>query len=171
MDMLKKGLTTAGLVAAFTAVSANVLQDTPAEVVGEWRYTTINGKSYWDGSTGQYLGHGGGNSETLVFGKDGSFKDYVYIENSPTAGWKTQIFTTMEGKAIWSDGSFKLVPSKGHYKVRDNRVQRQNYDRPMTNEDLQRMTKNYRYSMSTQNGKPVLVLHLGESKLNYQKAN
>lgn len=171
MDMLKKGLVVAGLVGSVAAVAAGIYQSTPSACVGEWRYTTINGRSYWDGSTGQYLGHGGGNSETLVFGKDGSFKDYVYIENSPTAGWTTQIFTTMEGRVEWSEGRFKLIPSKGHYKVRDNRVQRQNYDRPMNADDIKRMTKNYEYSMGTANGKPAIVLNFGGTKVNYVKAD
>lgn len=172
MDMLKKGFVLAGLVGSAAAVSAIALQTTPAQVVGEWRYTTVSGKSYWDGSTGQYLGHGGGNSETYVFAKDGTFKDYVYIESSPSAGWTTQIFTTMEGRVEFSEGGFKLIPSKGHYKVRDNRVSRQNYDRPMNADDLKRMTKSYKYSVETQNGKQVLVLDLGNnSKMSYQRAN
>ena len=171
MDMLKKGLVVAGFAGVVAAVSAVAFQSTPTQCVGEWRYTTINGRSYYDGSIGQYLGHGGGNSETLVFGKDGSFKDFVYIENSPSAGWTTQITTTMEGRVEWSEGRFKLIPSKGHYKVRDNRVARQNYDRPMNADDLKRMQKNYEFSMATANGKPAMAINFGGTKVNYVKAD
>jgi hypothetical protein len=172
MDLLKRSLAPIALAGAVAAVAAPIVfQQTPANVVGEWRYTTINGRSYWDGSTGQYLGHGGGNSETLVFAKDGTFKDYVYMENSPSAGWTTKIYTTMEGRVEWSEGSFKLVPSKGNYKVQDNRVARQNYERPMNEADLQRMTKTYRYTTTMNAGKPVLVLYIGDTPWNYKKAN
>jgi len=153
-----------------TAASAVAPDAVPASVVGEWRKTTINGRSYWDGRSGQYVGHGGGFSETFVFEKDGTYKDFVYIENSPMAGWTTQIFTTTEGVAEWSGDTVRLVPKKGNYKVRDNRVKRQNYERPMTDEERKKMIKSYRYSIETEDGKPVLVVKQEKSEVRLKRA-
>jgi hypothetical protein len=155
-------------ILALTATALSFVHQ-PPDIVGEWRYTTVDGKSYWDGSTGKYLGHGGGNSETYVFAKDGTFKDYVYIENSPTAGWTTQIYTTLEGKYEISGDTLKLTPTKGNYKVRDNRVKRYNYDRPMTEEETKKMAKSYRFTLAKEDGKPALVIHLDKSELKFRR--
>lgn len=157
-------LTTLALAVALQA-PAKILTD----LVGEWRYTSIRGTTYWDSSNGAYLGHGGGNSDTYIFAKDGTFKEYVYIENSPSAGWTTKIFTTMEGRLKVEGDNLKLVVTKGKYKTEDNRVARYNIDRPMTAAEAEKRTRSYRFSLSSENGKPVFVIDLGKEKMRYER--
>ncbi|RYG30342.1 hypothetical protein EON81_25095 [bacterium] len=152
-------------------LASTLLSDaaTSPAVVGEWRYGSVRGVTYWDSSSGHYLGDGGGQSDTYIFAKDGTFKEYVYMKNSPMAGWTTQIFTRYEGKYAVEGDKIKLTVVKGDYKVSDNRVQRQNYDRPMTDEEVKKAAKSYRFTLDTDNGKPVLLIHLTKKeKITYR---
>ncbi|RYG25594.1 hypothetical protein EON82_06550 [bacterium] len=140
----------------------------PADLVGEWRYTTIRGTSYYDRTNGSYLGHAGGNSDTLKLSADGTYQEYVYIENSPSAGWTTKIFTTTKGKATIEDGKLVLTPTEGHYKTEDNRVAKYNIDRDMTPEEVKKGLRTYPFRLDTDNGKPVLLLTMGKSEIKYR---
>lgn len=86
------------LSSLLVAATLHAAPSTPAELVGEWRYGSVSGTTYWDSSSGAYSGHGGGQSDTLIFAKDGTYKEYAFIEVTPMAGWTTQSFTTMEGE-------------------------------------------------------------------------
>ncbi len=152
-----------------TLLAAVALQPFPTDLIGEWRYTSIRGTTYWDSSSGAYLGHGGGNSDTYVFAKDGTFKEYVTIVNSPSAGWTTKIFTTMEGRAEVEGDTLKLTVTKGKYKTEDNRVAKYNIDRPMTAEEAKKMAKTRPFALATEGGKPTLSIDLGGSKIKYEK--
>jgi hypothetical protein len=143
----------------------------PTALVGEWRYGTVSGTTYWDSSTGKYLGSGSGMSDTFIFAKDGSYKEYAFIKSSPVAGWTTKIFTTIEGKAKVSGDTLTLTPTKGNYHVEDNRVARSNYDRPMTDEEVKKQIKSQGFSLGQEDGKPVLAIKLEKSSMKYQKVN
>lgn len=159
-------LTTLALAVALQGSAAKI----PADLVGEWRYTSVRGTTYWDTSSGAYLGHGGGNSGLYVFAKDGTFKEYVYMENSPTVGWTTKIYTTTEGKVEVEGDTVKLTVLKGHYKTQDNRVPRYNIDRDMTPEEAKKMARTCRFALSSEGGKTSLVFDLGKSKTRYERA-
>src|SRR5689334_19230620 len=90
------GIAIAALSTA-NAKSAPRVESIPSELVGKWRWGTINPTWFEDKYTGEYKGHAGGVSAYFDFDKSGHFKHYVYIEQNSN-GWKTQTFTTMEGK-------------------------------------------------------------------------
>lgn len=115
----------------------------PAELVGKWQFGTINSVWFEDRSTGEYKGHGGGVSAYFQFDKSGRFKHHVYIETN-TNGWKTQVFTTMEGTVVAEGNVFRLNVEKGAYRSRSNTVEKHNYDRPMSDaERLEQSKKPY----------------------------
>lgn len=159
-------LTALALASAIQSPAAAAL---PADLVGEWRYTSIQGTTHWDSSTGAYKGHGGGNSSTLVFAKNGTFKEYVFLQTSPTAGWTTKVFTTKEGKATVSGETLKFIVTKGHYKSEDNRVAKYNIDRAMTEKEAKELNRTYRFSVASVDAKPVLTLELNGSKTKYAR--
>jgi hypothetical protein len=149
---VKKLILAIGLaVAATTVVNATLapVQAIPSELVGKWKWGTINPTWFEDKYTGEYKGHGGGVSAYFDFDKNGRFKHYVYIEHN-TNGWKTMTFTTMEGKLVMEGDTFRLKVEKGSYKSRSNRVERHNFDRPMTAEEREKSSKNpYRWKKAT----------------------
>lgn len=112
----------------------------PAELVGKWKWGTINPTWFEDAYTGAYKGHGGGVSAYFDFDKSGRFKHHVYIETN-TNGWKTQTFTTMEGTVVTDGETFRLNVEKGSYKSRSNMVKKHNYDRTMTDAERKDQSK------------------------------
>lgn len=137
-------------------VSTNARAETPASVIGQWRWGTINPVTYWDAQTGQYRGHGGGMSCTYVFDEVGTYKMYLLIQTN-NSGWQKTIWTYEEGKAIWAGDQLTFTPTAGKYKVMDNRVKRDNYDRPMTDEELKKHGKTVKWVVEKRDGKTVLV--------------
>lgn len=145
------------------AVAKAVDSIIPAEMVGEWKWGTINPRTFYDKDSGAYLGHGGGMSCYFVFGKDGTYHKYFYVEQSPTAGWTTKSWSESEGKMSVSDGIFTLKPTKGRYRAEDNRVSRNNFDRPMNEDDLKREAgMKYGWSMGKdEKGRTVMFVAPG----------
>jgi hypothetical protein len=153
-------------ITAVPVVNASIspVQSIPTELVGKWKWGTINPIWFEDSYTGQYKGHGGGVSAYFEFEKNGRFKHFVYIEQNSN-GWKTQTFTTMEGKLILEGDVFRLKVEKGSYRSRSNTVQRHNFDRPMTAEEREKSGKTiYRWSKGTDSqGREVLNVINGGS--------
>ena len=112
----------------------------PSEMVGKWKWGTIKPVWFHDRATGEYKGHGGGVSAFFDFDKSGRFKHYTYIETNAN-GWKTQVFTTMEGTVAVEGETFRLHVEKGTYKSRSNMVKKHNYDRDMTNQERKDQSK------------------------------
>lgn len=152
-------------MAGLTTIAMAAQSSTPTEMVGEWRWGTINPTTFHDSSTGAYLGHGGGISMYFTFKADGSYHKYFYYENSPTAGWTTKVWSESEGKIVVEGDTFTLKATKGHYLSQDNRVAKYNINRDMTAEDLKNEAKSkYRWSMGKDAaGKTVMLIAPGET--------
>ena len=144
------------LAVALTLALPALAADAPKEVVGSWRYGTINPVTYWDAQTGQYRGHGGGMSRTYQFDDAGNYKMYQLIQTN-NYGWQLSVFTFEEGKATWDAKTVTLTPTSGKYKCVDNRVQKNNYERPLTDEELKKHTKTEPYRVERRDGKQVFV--------------
>jgi hypothetical protein len=155
--ILAFGIAVAALTVA-EAKSSPITNSIPSEMVGKWKWGTINPTWFEDKYTGEYKGHAGGVSAYFDFDKNGNFKHYVYIEQNSN-GWKTQTFTTMEGKLIVEGDVFRLSVEKGSYRSRSNRVERHNFDRPMTAEEREKSGKTiYKWSKGTSQGKEALMV-------------
>ena len=145
----------------------------PAELVGKWKWGTINPIWFEDASTGEYRGHGSGVSAYFDFDKNGRFKHHVYIETNMN-GWKTQVFTTMEGTVSVEGDLFRLNVEKGFYKSRSNAVKKHNYDRPMTDAERKEQSKKpYRWeAVYGEGGARTLDVTIGAqgSPTNFQPA-
>ena len=138
--------------------SANV----PEEIAGGWVYGTIGLTQFWDDHTGKNLGPGRGMGQVIVFEKDGTYKQYVYIQTR-NHHWVTQIWTSYEGKAEFDGQKVTLTPSSGKYKVADNQVKRNNYERAMTEEELKKAKATHFWSVA-KNDQDKVQLKLGEDK-------
>jgi hypothetical protein len=144
------------LALTLITVSAAAAEETPAKVVGSWRYGSINPVTYWDASTGQYRGHGGGTSRTYVFDDAGHYKMYQLIQTN-NYGWQMSIFTFEDGKATWSADTVTLTPTAGKYRCTDNRVKKNNHERDMTEEERKKNTTTEKWHVANRHGKPVFV--------------
>lgn len=144
---------------AVSLASAALAPSIPSEMVGKWKWGTINPTWFEDKYTGAYKGHGGGVSAYFDFDKSGKFKHHVYIEMN-TNGLKNQTFTTMEGTVIIDGDTFRLKVEKGFYKSRSNMGAKNNFDRPMTDEERAKASKNpYKWKRSTDDkGRKVLQI-------------
>ena len=49
-------------------------QTSASALIGTWGFTTISGTTYWDKSTGAYLGSGSGGSQSYTFAPGGTYK-------------------------------------------------------------------------------------------------
>ena len=128
---------------------------TPAQLVGSWGFTTISGTTYWDKSTGAYMGSGMGGAQSYTFLPGGRYKFFNYVK-AGSYGWEMQTLTWEEGIVSESGDSITLRPSSGKYQVMDNRVKKNNYTRPMR--PSERKTKTFRWKIEARNGKPTLLL-------------
>ena len=150
---------------ALTAIAGAAVQASiPQDMVGEWRWGTINPTTFHDRSSGAYLGHGGGMSLYFIFKADGSYTKYFYVEQSPTAGWTTKAWSESYGKVVVEGDTFRLKPTRGHYRGEDNRVKKYNIDRDMTAADLQNEANGrYKWSMGKDGGRTVMYINPGST--------
>jgi hypothetical protein len=156
-----------------TLIAAALLQSPtaplPKELVGEWRWTSISGVTFWDSKSSAYQGHGGGMSDTYIIAADGTYKEYAYIEQTPTAGWTVKTFTTTEGRIDTEDGYIRFTTTKGKYKVEDSRVASRNYERPMKEDEVKKNVKVNKYSTRTEGGKRLFVKHFTNEEMKYER--
>ena len=138
----------------------------PAALIGSWGFTTISGTTYWDRSTGAYLGGGTGGSQTYTFLPGGRYKLFNYVRSRNT-GWQLETLTWEEGTVSVEGDSLVLQPTSGKYKVMDNRVARNNYERPMKGEELKKNARTFVWSMAkdSRTGRPALLLGASRDKL------
>ena len=103
---------------------------TPAELVGDWSWTTISAVGYTDPTTHRLM-EPSGMSCRFTFSRDGRYKKVFYIRQR-TYSFVTESTTTEEGTVTFRDGSFTMHPEKGYYKGNTgSRI----IDRPMTQEE------------------------------------
>ncbi|HTE19365.1 MAG TPA: hypothetical protein VK689_13405, partial [Armatimonadota bacterium] len=77
-----------------------------------------------------------------------------------TSAWEIQALTWEEGTVSVEGGTLILRPVSGKYKVMDNQVARNNYERPMRDEELEknRKTSQWRLEKDPRTGKPALMM-------------
>lgn len=145
--------------AQVVAVSAAEQGDLPMRLAGQWAFTTISGTTYWDKNTGAYLGDGTGASQTYTFERNGKYRMFTYIKTR-SYGWQIQTLTWEEGTVLLEGNRLILRPTGGKYQVMDNRVAKNNYQRPMREEELKKNVKAVYWSLATDeaSGKPVLLM-------------
>ena len=131
----------------------------PSGLIGTWGFTTISGTTYWDSTTGAYLGAGTGGSQTYTFEKNGRYRMFNYVR-SRTSGWQLETMTWEEGTYTVDGDQIRIRPTGGRYQVKDNRVARNNYTRPMRPEELKKNAKRYfwRLEPDPRTGKPSLMM-------------
>ncbi len=156
-NLLTKVATIGALTISFA--TAAFAPSTPTEMVGKWKWGTINPTWFEDKYTGEYKGHGGGVSAYFEFEKNGKFKHFVYVEMN-TNGFKNQTYTTMEGTVAAEGDTFRLKVEKGFYRSRSNMGAKNNFDRPMTDEERSKASKNpYKWRKAAdEQGKEVLQI-------------
>jgi hypothetical protein len=124
---------------------------------GKWGFTTISGTTYWDKTTGAYLGSGTGGSQTYTILPGGKYKFFNYIK-SRMYGWETQYLTWEEGTVTIQGDKVTFTPDEGKYQVIDNQVAKNNYTRPKTDEELKKAVRTSSWRLTTEDGKPVLIM-------------
>jgi hypothetical protein len=136
----------------------------PTQLLGKWSFTSISGTTYWDKSTGAYMGSGNGGSQTYTFYSNGTYKFFNYIKTN-SYGWEMQALTWEEGTvtANPNTGSITLRATSGRYQVMDNRISKNNYKRPM--KASERKVKTYAWKIVTRDGKPLLQMGRSSSSL------
>lgn len=131
----------------------------PGALTGQWGFTSISGTTYWDKSTGAYLGSGTGGSQSYTFLGNGRYKMFNYIKTRQY-NWEIQALTWEDGTVSVSGDTLVFTPTSGKYQVIDSAVAKNNYTRPMTAEELKKNAKRKPWSITRdeRTGKPVLVI-------------
>ena len=139
----------------------------PADLAGKWKWGTISFNSEVDVYSGRNLGPRSGMVIFFTFEKSGKY-NMVFYAQTLNYGWQTQTWSIHEGTVTFANGTFTLHPTKGKYKVTDNRVQRNNYDRPMTAEELKQNTVYlWRWEKNPNDGKTYLKIGPSERSLSH----
>jgi len=146
-------------------------QASASVLVGTWGFTTISGTTYWDKSTGAYMGSGSGGSQSYTFAPGGTYKMFNYVK-AGSYGWETQALTWENGRYSVQGDKITLRPISGKYQVMDNRVKKNNYTRPMRPDELRKNAKTLFWRVEQDdNGKSVLRLGKSQDSLSsYQRA-
>ncbi len=117
--------------------------DVPRALVGDWRFGTVSMTTFWDGNVFQ---GGSGTAAIFRFHDDGSFEEFVYIRQQ-NYGCVTQVWTSMEGVADFDEGVFRTHLRAGGYKASDTCVERFNFQRPMTPEEVEKSGREYLWAL------------------------
>jgi hypothetical protein len=136
----------------------------PEELLGQWKWGTISSLSYEDAQTGKNLGPGRGMMVFFTFEKTGRYKMFFTVQTR-SYDWTTQVWTTEEGMVSFDDSTFTLQPTTGKYKSSDNRVKKNNYERPMTKEELKKGRRDYswKWEKNDNDGKTYLMMGPSET--------
>jgi hypothetical protein len=78
-------------------------------------------------------------------------------------GWETKALTWENGRYAVSGETLTLRPVGGKYQVMDNRVQKNNYTRPMRADELRKNAKTLFWRVEEQGESETPVLRLGKS--------
>jgi len=131
----------------------------PDGIAGAWKYGSISPLWVKDLNTGMFS-----TSQSMGsfydFAADGTFKHFVLISFN-NSGWKNGTFTEEYGNASFDPkkGTVTLTLTHGKYRVMDNRVQKNNYTRDMTAEEVRKHSSTVRFRLTRgEDGKPRLEL-------------
>lgn len=123
----------------------------PADLLGDWSWTTISSVNYKDTGTNR-LAEPSGMSVKFTFTKDGRYKKFFYVRQR-TYSLVSEATTTEEGTVTFGENSFTLHPEKGYYKGNTgSRI----IDRPMKPEE--RKTVVHRWEWRTDKDKRQLYI-------------
>ncbi|MDB5298179.1 MAG: uncharacterized protein JWO31_4162, partial [Phycisphaerales bacterium] len=119
-----------------------------------------------DVQSGRYVGSARSLGSFFEFAADGSYKQYTLISVN-NYGWVLTTWTEAYGTADFdaAKGVVTLTAAKGKYKVTDSRVAKNNYDRPMTDDEVKKQSdvRTFRIGRAD-NGDPRLELGTGDGK-------
>ena len=136
---------------AVEAAAAQADGKVPAEAVGKWKYGSISPTTVHDAQTGRYLGNARSMGSFVELAADGSYKQYTLISLN-TNGWALTTWTEEYGTAAFdpAERTVAFTATRGKYKVTDNRVAKNNYDRPMSEDEVKKAgrTLTYRFARS-----------------------
>lgn len=116
---------------------------TPKKLRGKWIYGSVSPTTYWDSSSGRFLGNARGSAGIFEFDATGHYKQYVYLEMR-TYNLVTTVWTVHEGKVEFDKKTFTIRPTKGHYKSDSGS---RHIDRDMTPEELQKAVTTYNWKL------------------------
>ncbi|GAB4451743.1 MAG: hypothetical protein OHK0029_01480 [Armatimonadaceae bacterium] len=123
--------------------NSNAKASTPKEMLGVWSATMLSNTQMVISSTGAYVDSGGVNGvQRYEFKPDGTYSMHTYIK-SRSYGRLLETYTWEYGKVIPEGNSVILKPTSGKYKVTDSLTEKNNYTRPMTDEEIKKHTKRY----------------------------
>jgi hypothetical protein len=108
--------------------------EVPSALVGDWRSGTVSLTTFWEGN--HFVG-GSGTAAILRFHEDGTFEEMVYVQQQ-NYGCRTQVWSTMDGVADFGEGVFRTRLRAGKYKAEDTCVERFNFERPMTPDEVKK---------------------------------
>jgi hypothetical protein len=109
--------------------------DVPSQLAADWLYGSISPTNFWDDHTGQYSGNAYGFSDYVMLEADGTYKRYIYIYTQ-YYGCRTQSYTYHVGTVTVNGSTITYYPQQGKYKATDNCVDRRNFERAMTRDEV-----------------------------------
>jgi len=139
----------------------------PQSLVGDWKYGVSSFTNFW-GDQGQYYGNAGGVSVFFTFQADGHYKQQVYV-NQRNYSCLTETWTESTGTATFDSSSFTIYPTVGRYKASDNCVDRNNFDRAMTDQERQDFVKTFlwKFDVNPNDGKTYLMVGFDQDTWSY----
>jgi hypothetical protein len=88
----------------------------PKELIGHWQLGTFSLTSFWNPTTGQYLGNASEGSRSYQIAADGTAEEF-FIYNSTSYNCRTQILGYRKGTIkINANKSFTFCPTTGYYR-------------------------------------------------------
>jgi hypothetical protein len=140
--------------------------ETPSELQGDWKHGVISFTNFWD-DQGTYVGNAGGTAVFFQFQKDGRYKQFVYI-NRRVYNCVTQTWTETNGTTVFEQGKFTVHPTVGHYKASDSCVIQNNFERPMTAQEVKDNVQTFLWKWEDRDdGKTWLKIGFDESTWSY----
>lgn len=140
--------------------------EAPAALQGDWKYGVISFTNFWS-DQGEYVGNAGGTGVYFQFQKDGTYKQFVYI-NRRVYNCVTQTWTETNGTAVFEEGKFTVHPVVGHYKASDSCVGQNNFERAMTAQEVKDNVVTFLWKFETDNyGKTWLKVGHDEQTWSY----
>jgi hypothetical protein len=129
----------------------------PAGLAGDWFWGSISPTKYWDRDTGEFVGHGYSGALSYVFGADGTYKRYFYLEQR-LGGETSGIFSASEGTVAFTGDTFTLTPAKGTYRFTTGR--KKPTERPMRQDELERpgLVFTWRLEKKREGGGPPVLM-------------
>jgi hypothetical protein len=143
----------------------------PADLLGTWRWTTVNGGQIVDSTTGNAVDDTGGMSVTFTFTKDGRYKKFFYTKMQSRPGWVTTAQSDEEGVVTSFDGSsFTIRPTKSWYKGSDT-MKGTKVDRAMRPDEMNPATYRWRWETGADGKRKLMIGPSERSMSHFQPAS